>query len=58
MNIFKWFKGRKNTDEQINIQTEGREMEGNPYVKAKLQLLQHELERKNLAEKDTTSCSK
>lgn len=55
MNIFKWFKGRKNTDEQINIQTEGREMEGNPYVKAKLQLLQHELEQKNLDEKNDTN---
>lgn len=55
MNIFKWMKGRKKTDEKTDIQIEKREIEGNPYVKAKLQLLQHELEQKSLEEKNDSN---
>ena len=52
MNFIKWIKNKKKEKFKSDFRTEERVMEGNPYVKAKLQLLKRELEKKILNEKN------
>lgn len=51
LKIFYFLRNGKKKNEELNKDSRERKvMEGNPYVKAKLQLLQREFQEKNIAQ--------